>query len=184
MQSQREHSRGRRLRTVAVAAVASIATAACSPTFNWRDTRAEGTDLLTSFPCRPDRHSRAVVIGTTTVAMQMLVCSAGGATYALSFYDASDVAAVARGIEDLRSGMLANVRAGPPRTRPLKIAGLAATPGVARLSADGRRPDGGDLRLEAAFFADELRVFQAAVVGSTLSDEAIDPFFEGLRLHE
>lgn len=183
MQSQKGRHR-RRVSATAVAAVLSVGAAACSPTFNWRETRAEGSELVVSFPCRPDRHSRAVAVAGITVTMQMLVCSAGGATYALSFYDARDAQAVATGLESLRTGMLANIQAAPPRERPLRMAGLPATPGASRLSADGRRPDGGVLRLEAAFFAKDLRVYQAAVVGPPLTDDAIDPFFEGLKLQD
>jgi hypothetical protein len=52
----------------------------------------------------------------------------------------------------------------------------------ARLDLAGRRPDGAAVRQQAVFFAKGLRVYQASVVGETLSGEAVDTFFAGLKL--
>ncbi len=164
------------------AAGLALALQACSPTFDWRQHMAEGTGVVTTFPCRPDRHARSVALGGTTVQMEMLVCSAGGATYAVSFCDAADEAAVATALASLRAAMLANIQASPRRQQPLTLQGMSPASGSVRLTADGRGPDGSAIHLEAAWFAKGLRVYQAAVVGPPLSDEAIDPFFEGLKL--
>ena len=164
------------------AATLAIALSACSPTFDWRQNVFEGTGIQTSFPCRPDRHSRSLDLGGATVRMEMLVCSAGGATYAVGFFDAAEPAAVTSGLARLQAAMLANVGGGRPLQRPLKLPGLNAGPGAVRLAVDGRRPEGGPLHLEAAFFAKDLRVYQAAVVGPPLPSEAIEPFFDGLSL--
>lgn len=164
------------------AAGLAILLVACSPTFDWREHMAEGTGLVTSFPCRPDRHSRSVGVGGTTVRMEMLVCNAGGATFAVNFFDAADAPAVEAGLASLRTAVLENIRAGPPRQRSLELPGMIPTPSAVRLTADGRGPEGRAIHLEAAFFARGLRVYQAAIVGPPLTNEAVDPFFEGLKL--
>lgn len=167
-----------------VAAAVALALWACSPTLNWRENIAEGTGLTTMFPCRPDRHARSLDLAGAQVHMQMLVCSAGDATYAVSFFDASDAAAVGPALAKLQAAMMANIGSPAPVPGELRVPGAAPLPQSARLSAVGNRPDGRPLRLEAAFFAKDRRVYQAAVVGTALSEEAVDPFFTGLRLSD
>ena len=57
------------------------ALAACAPPFDWRDVRPEGSGVTMLFPCRPDRHERAVRIAGSELRMQMHSCTAAGATF-------------------------------------------------------------------------------------------------------
>ncbi len=100
-----------------VAAALALALWACSPTLNWRENIAEGTGLTTMFPCRPDRHARSLDLAGAQVHMQMLVCSAGDATYAVSFFDASDAAAVGPALAKLQAAMMANIGSPAPCAR-------------------------------------------------------------------
>ena len=63
---------------------------------------AEGSGLVASFPCRPDRHGRSVVLGGKTVQIDMLVCPASGATFAVSFFDVTDPAGIGPALGALR----------------------------------------------------------------------------------
>jgi hypothetical protein len=63
---------------------------ACAPPLDWREFQAEGSGIVATFPCKPDRHSRSVALAAQTVRMEMLVCSAGDVTFALSFADLAD----------------------------------------------------------------------------------------------
>ena len=78
-----------------IAALAAAAiSAACTPTLDWREFVPEGSEISVRFPCRPDRSARPVTIAGATVQMQMLVCSAGDATFALAFVELADPARI------------------------------------------------------------------------------------------
>jgi len=52
----------------AVAAIAFGATLlACSPAFDWRETRPEGSGAVAMFPCRPVKQERSVRIGAAVL---------------------------------------------------------------------------------------------------------------------
>lgn len=157
---------------------------ACSPTLDWRENLAEGTGLVTMFPCRPDRHARALELAGAQVQMQMLVCTAGDATYAVSFFDANETGAAGPALAAMQAAMIAKIGNAAPVRVALRLPGATQLDQSTRLSVGGRRPDGRAVRLEAAFFAKGRRVYQAAIVGSALAEEAVDPFFTGLRLSD
>jgi len=74
---------------------ASVLLAACSPTFDWREARFEGTTLVAMFPCRPDHHARPLELAGRRTTMQMDTCATGGATFALSVVELGDPALAA-----------------------------------------------------------------------------------------
>ncbi len=82
---------------------------ACSPAFDWRELQPEGTGVSVLFPCKPDRHARPVLLLKQKVTMEMLVCEAGGVTFALSFADTQDPAAVGASLDELRRVAVGNV---------------------------------------------------------------------------
>lgn len=164
---------------------ASIAgLAACSPALDWRESVAEGSGLVASFPCRPDRNGRSVVLGRTTVQIDMLVCPAAGATYALSFFDVTDPASIGPALGALRAALMSNIQGAGPQITPLQIPGMTPNAQSLRLAVIGRKPDGSALHAQAAFFTKGLRVYQAAVIGEALSGDAVDPFFAGLKFRQ
>ena len=113
--------------------------------------------------------------------MEMLVCSAGGATYALSFFDLADPARVSAALIELRGTAVANVQGTEPRLAPLQIKGMTANDNALRLSIAGRLPDGGAVQEQAAFFTRGLRVYQATVIGAAPVPQAVETFFGGLK---
>jgi hypothetical protein len=170
-----------RLRALPVA-LACASVWACTPALDWRETQPEGAGIVVMFPCRPDRHARAVLVAGAKVRMEMWVCAAGGATYALSFVDAVNPAGVAPALSDLRALAVRNLGGVEPRWFDLHVRGMTPNPQATRLSLAGRLPDGAPVLQEAAFFARGLRVYQASVVGAKLVPEATQTFFAGLRL--
>ena len=172
----------------AVTAAVLAGLAACSPALDWRESLAEGSGLVASFPCRPDRHGRSVVLGGKTVQIDMLVCAAADATFAVSFFDVTDPAGIGPALGALREALLSNVQ-GPiqgtgPQLTPLQISGMTPNAQSQRLAVVGRKPDGTALHVQAAFFTRGLRVYQAAVIGAALPSDAADPFFAGLKFRE
>ena len=172
----------------AVMAALMAGLAACSPALDWRESLAENSGLVASFPCRPDRHGRAVVLGVKTVQIDMLVCTAADATFAVSYFDVTDPASIGPALGALREALLSNVQVpvqGPgPQLTPLQIPGMTPNAQSQRLAVVGRKPDGGVLHVQAAFFTRGLRVYQAAVIGAAPPGDAVDPFFAGLKFRQ
>ncbi|CAN5215073.1 hypothetical protein BH11PSE9_BH11PSE9_26020 [soil metagenome] len=171
---------GANLRRVYAAWVLASLTA-CSPTLDWRETQFEGSGIVASFPCRPDRYARAVIVAGAKAQMDMLTCAAGGATYALSFFDVADPAAVTPALADLRALAASNLGATAPQAAPLEIKGMTANEQSARLTIAGRLPDGAAVQESVAFFVKGLRIYQATAIGAKLAPEALDTFFASLK---
>jgi hypothetical protein len=160
--------------------------AACSPALEWREFVPEGSGLSVTFPCRPDRHARTVAVAGTNARMEMLVCSADGATYALSFFDVAEPQRISTALAALRASAVANVqgqelqgREGQPA--PLQIKGMTANDNAVRLAVAGRLPDAAAVQEHAAFFTRGLRVYQATVIGAAPQPQAVETFFGGMR---
>ena len=158
------------------------ALAACSPTLDWREFEPEGSHVRVTFPCKPDRYARNVVVAGVETRMEMVVCTAGDATFALSFVDVADPAAVVGTLAELRAGAARNVGDAAPKVIELRVSGMTPNPQAARLQLSGRRPDGAALQQQAAFFSKGLRVYQASIVGTQLPAELLETFFSGLKL--
>ena len=158
-----------------------IGVVACSPTLDWRETAAEGSGVVAMFPCRPDRHARTVELAGASLKMEMLVCPAGGTTYALSFADVADPALVSAALAELRSTALCNVQATEPQLAPAQIKGMTPNAEALRVSAVGRLPDGAAVQERAVFFAKGLRVYQGTMIGAKPALEASEIFFSGFK---
>src|SRR6478736_5364667 len=88
---------------------ATAALAACSPTFNWRDVRAEPTSLKAMLPCKPDKGAREVPMAGRKVSLEVLGCDTGGATFAVLFADIGEPARAGEVLAQWRVATLANM---------------------------------------------------------------------------
>ena len=113
--------------------------------------------------------------------MQMLVCSAAGATFALSFVDIADPARVAPTLGELCGIAVENVRGEQPLFAPWQVSGMTPNAQAKRMSVTGRLPDGTEVRLQAVFFAHALRLYQATVIGAAPNEAAVQTFLAGFR---
>jgi len=171
------------LRYAAIAA-AAVALAACSPTFDWREARPEGSGVVALFPCRPHDQQRDVTLAGNVVSMRMHACSAGGAHFALATLDAGDPQRVTPELVALRAQLIANLGAPAVEARPWLLAGATPNPESVRLHLLGTRPDGSRVVADAAFFVRGFTLYQATVLGSgdTPGHDAVDTFFGAIRL--
>jgi hypothetical protein len=172
--------RPRRLHA-ALIAFAAWGGAGCSPALDWREFVPEGTDVTVSFPCRPDRVARQVMLAGAAAPMQMLACSAGEATFALAFVDVEDPARVGATLSALRQLAVGNLQGAAPQLSPLQVRGMTPNPQATRLSVSGRLPDGAAVQEHAAFFVRGRRVYQASVIGAQPPPAAVDAFITGLK---
>ncbi len=162
--------------------VVALLVAGCSPSLDWRETRLEGTGVVAQFPCRPDRHARPVVLAGISARMEMLVCTAAGVTFAVSFIDMTEPALVAPALAELQATALDNITGRQVASAPVRVSGMTPNPQAALVVMAGRLPDGAAVEEQAAFFAKGLRVYQASLIGATLAPEAAATFFAGLKL--
>lgn len=167
--------------TLLIAVLAAACCAACSPALDWREFVPEGTDISVAFPCRPDRHARAVTVAGAKAQMQMLTCDAGDATFALAFVDVADPARVGATLAELRATAASNLQDAAPQNAPLRIEGMTPNAQAARITIAGKLPDGAAVQAQAAFFARGLRVYQATVIGAKPAPQVVDTFIAGLK---
>lgn len=155
---------------------------ACSPAFDWRELQPEGSGVSVLFPCKPDRHARPLLLLNQKVTMEMLVCEAGGVTFALSFADTQNPAAVGASLDELRRVAIGNVTGTVVSTQPARVQGMTPNDRAVRVTIEGRLPDGRGVGEQVVVFARGLRVYQASVIGAKLPAETVDTFLASLRL--
>jgi len=162
-----------------------LALGACSPTFNWRELRLDGTPLQALLPCKPESAVRPAPLAGTPTELHMHSCETGGLRFAVAWADVGDATQVPTALAAWRSASLQSIRVTPtpaddPASRwPVNVAGATTVLGV---RAQGLDPQGQPVQTRAAYFAHGTQVFQVAVYGVTLPDEAVDALFAGLRL--
>lgn len=171
-----------RLSNATLIVLLSAGLGACTPALDWRDVRPEGSGAVAQFPCKPDRHARTVPIAGQTLRMEMLVCSADGLTFALSFVDVAQPDRVGPVLDALRLVAVGNIGAREPAVQAARVPGMTPHASSVRLAATGRLPDGTTVQHHSLLFSRGLRVYQASVVGNQLLPEATDTFFSTLRL--
>jgi hypothetical protein len=159
-----------------------LSVSACSPTFNWRELRVDGTPLRALMPCKPERATRAVPLlaaPAEPVALHMHSCEAGGLRFAVAWADVGQPAQVTPALAAWRQAGLQAIRAveAAAADNPMRLPGADV---VQPLQAQGTDPQGQAVQTRAVYFAQGGQVYQAAVYGPRLPDEAVDAFFAGL----
>jgi hypothetical protein len=162
-----------------IVALIAVVLSACSPTFNWRELRPEGTPLEALMPCKPEMAERSVPLGGSPTLLHMHSCKTGGLTFALAWADAPDAGAVPAALTDWQRASLAALRADPAHRWNTKVSGSTLTQGI---QVQGTDPQGQPVQARLVYFARGNQVFQAAIYGPALSDEVSATFVDGLKL--
>jgi hypothetical protein len=165
----------------AIVLLLAAATAGCTPTFNWREVRADPSGLKAMLPCKPDKGSRRVPMAGREVEMSVIGCDTGGATYAILQAELADAAGADQVLSQWTRATLANMKSERSQAQPFVPPGADRLPSSQRISAQGRRPDGSPVRGEAAYFARGRHVVQAVVYAEDPKAGTLQPFFEGLK---
>jgi len=162
----------------------AFAALACSPTYDWREARPEGSGVALMFPCRPAKTERTTRIGTAAVPVQLHSCSAGDAVFGLAAIDTADPVAVTPMLAALRAQTATNLAGTATEESAFSPPGATPNPRSARLAIVGSRPDGRRVVAQAAFFVKGLRLYEATVLNVDASGgrEAADTFFGAIRL--
>ena len=168
------------MRFLTFAFLALFFVTACSPTFNWRDVRPDGTRLSLLMPCKPDKAQKTVPMAGKPTEMALLSCDAGGATFAVAVADVKEISQVAAALAQWQSAALANIKAASTTTgTAFKLTGL--TDAAVLVKATGQRSNGKAVGSQAAYFAQGSQVFQAVIYADNIAPEVADSFFSGLK---
>ncbi|MES2976754.1 MAG: hypothetical protein V4757_24310 [Pseudomonadota bacterium] len=154
--------------------------AACDPTYNWREVRADTSGLVAMLPCKPDRAARPVTLAGQSMELKLAGCEAGGATFAVSHATLADPSRANEVLAQWRQVTLANMNAAAPRDAAFRVKGALDLPASVQTVAVGRRADGLPVLAHAAWFARGAQVFHAVVYADRLSPEVAEAFFSGL----
>ncbi|WP_439520981.1 hypothetical protein [Hydrogenophaga sp.] len=170
---------------VAILPLVVLALSACSPTFNWRELRPQGTPLQALMPCKPEHASRSVPLAGAATDMHLHSCDTGGLSFAIAWVELGDAARVDAALAEWPRASLASLRVAPdvvdsPAARwDVRLAGASVARGLA---AQGTDPQGQSVQMRAAYFVRGTQVFQAAIYGPTVPAEVSTTFFEALQL--
>lgn len=171
------------VRLVAVVSFALLAgLSACTPALNWRDVRPPDSAAQALFPCKPEHHTRRVMLAGAELAMHLSSCTAADNIYALGYVDVGQADRVTPVLQALREAAAGNMGVATTVQGALVVPGMTPHPLAQRLLWQGHRTDGSSMVMQAAFFTQGTQVYQATVVGSQLDREAVDTFLAGLRL--
>lgn len=175
-----------------LAALLAACLGACSPALNWRSVALADLGLRASLPCKPERLQRGIELAGTPVQVQMVGCSADGATFAMACAALVDPAQTAGALTHWRAAVLAGLRAPPAghsgaaEDRPFVPAGALAVPQSVRTRAQGRQPGGAAVAMQGVWFARlqgaQVRVCHAGVYSPQPRADVADAFFAALAL--
>ena len=152
--------------------------AGCSPTLNWRSV-ALGESSVT-LPCKPDRGERIVVLGSSSVKMEMVGCEADGALFAISRVRLPEGLAPELLQAQWQSSTLQQMGAQPDVASASRPGGTTRLP-VKVIIAQGQRADGRPLQANLAWVAVGSDLVHLAVYADRLTHEQTEPFFDGIR---
>ena len=152
----------------------------CSPTFNWREVRPAQTALKIMFPCKPELTVRSVTLAGQEVAMTMLSCVTGGATFSLTYADMSDTKGLDSTLVNWQQATLGNMRVASVKDVAFMFKGANVASQTAKVTAQGARLDGTGMSIEAIWFAFGTQVFQAVVTGNANNTDVSETFFSGI----
>ena len=176
-------------RATLLAGAAAFAVAACSPVFNWREVPIGGeAELVALLPCKPDRAQRDLLLGSQPIAVQMIGCEAGGATFAVAQAGASDAVQARDWLAAWHSQARAQWAGASIEEHVATVPRAAPEPAPLRFEAGAQgaaKP--GRMQVHQLWFAHAQRngtvsLYQATVLGAPSAPEAVQTFFEGMRL--
>lgn len=154
---------------------------ACSPSLDWRQARPEGGAISVLLPCKPERRTRQVLLADAPATVEVLSCSAEGTTWGVTSADAGGLDRVMAVREAMRAARAVNLDGRETDAQPVAVQGLPVeTPGL-RLRVEGRMPQGEPVVERSLLFVDGSRVFHAAALGGTPSDQALETFFDSIE---
>lgn len=167
-------------------AAAAVFTA-CSPTFNWREVPIGDAGVIALLPCKPERATRDLPLGTESIAVEMAGCKTGGATFAVAHARAQSAEQAELWLRAWHAATRSQLGDVPVVESPVVLARAASSPAPARLDTGGDDPAARAAATHVLWFAHRrpdggASLYQATVSGAPSSTEAVGTFFEGFHI--
>lgn len=160
----------------------ALAAAGCSPAFNWRDVRAEGSSFRVTLPCKPESAQRTVGMAGHAVSLSMLSCDTGGLTFAVASLKVPEGMAATEVVQAWQHASQVSLKVPAGQAQPW-VPDVRVVPGsgVAVLGwrAVGARPDGSAVQAHVAVLTRGDEVAQVAVYGD-IKPEVMAQWLEGV----
>lgn len=162
----------------------AAALAACSPVYNWREVREPQEGIKLMLPCKPDSGRRKLMLAGQSVDVHMTGCEADRTMFTLAYVNMIDADKANTALSEWKAILLDNLHgqmgAVQESVYPVKAAPVPV-PAV-RITAVGRRADGGMIRAQAIWFVRGARLYHALTLSEQLNMDAVDNFFSGIEL--
>ena len=159
-----------------------LTSAACNPTWNWRESRSSDAPVSVLLPAKPSSHARTVDLNGLEVTMNMTATEINGANFALGSAAIADPAKREQALQAMQTAMVRNINGTVRREQQVRLeGGVVAT----EIEAVGRIGKSDEPIVLAARFANSGQwVVQAIVVGpqKNVPREVIDIFLGSLVL--
>jgi hypothetical protein len=176
---------------VAIPALAAVPTllVGCSPTYDWREVRADDSGCRVLMPGKPARLTRPIVLDGLRVEMAMQGAQAAQTAFTVGTVKLPDDSDATRrqALEAMRTGMVRNIGGRELSVRELPVplidAGGATVGSVVgfEVEAHGRMRDE-PATLIARFVASGSTAWQCVVLGTHVEREPADTFLQSFRL--
>ena len=164
--------------------LAVLALTACSPEMDWRSVGFEGSTLKVQLPCKPDRTTRRVTMGASSVDLHVAGCELDHSMVAVmtaQLPQGADANAILLGWQNIT---LDNARARVDARQPWSKNGMMALPASERVQALGQRPDGRPVQMQAVWGAfaqaEHMHIVHAVVYSDKRSEEPAATLFDAI----
>ncbi len=161
-----------------------LALSACSPEMDWRSVGFEGSTLKVQLPCKPDRTTRRVTMGGSSVDLQVAGCERGSAMVAVmtaQLPQGADANAILQGWQRIT---LEHVQGQVEMRTPWTPKGMMVLPSSQLVQAHGQRPDGRTVQMQAVWggFAqgEHMNIVHAVVYADKRTEEPAATLFEAI----
>ncbi len=151
-----------------------VLTAACTPTYDWRDVRGTAAPFTVLLPSKPSIHARPVNLGGIQADMTMTAAEVDDVTFAVGTAELPDAAQAQAALLVMKNTMVSNIGGVVSREKTQ----LGATLSTIELEAKGKAND-----LHARFIARDRRVYQVIVIGrqKAIKSEAVEMFLTSFK---
>ncbi len=166
-----------------VIAAALLTISACTPTFDWRDTRAENGAFVVLMPTKPTVITRPVTLNGQPYPMTMTAAEVEHVMFAVGTLNIPDAGMAPATLTTMKTALLKNIGAVSSTEKPQ----VATSDGsiTIELSATGTPDAKGQPRvLFARLIARDTLIVQALVAGpqKAVNAELVDTFMTSLKV--
>jgi hypothetical protein len=174
-------------KTITISVLASLALAACSPPYNWRDYSSPDAPFRVMFPDKPATHTRSIDLNGMKVDMTMTAAQVDGTMFAVGTAEAPDADQAEAALAAMKTALVKNIGA---TIKSEKAGAASAVSGAsqarsAAIDIDARGVQNGEaMRLVGHFESRNKRFYQVIVMGKekAITKDNLEMFMSSFKL--